>query len=98
MKEMLQVLKMSEKMEMKGEMKVDLDKELVECNARLAKCKLKLAEHNHKLADYERKTNRLQVLEISHVELMIFSLGLLFGLRFSLADRVVDSLYYDGGK
>ena len=41
-KEMLQVLKMSEKMEMKGEM--EFNRELDEHNARLAKFNLKLAE------------------------------------------------------
>ena len=51
MKETLQVQKMSEKMEMKGETKVDLDRELVECNARLADCNLKLTEHNRRLAE-----------------------------------------------
>ena len=29
-------------------------------------------------------------------ELMIFSLGFLFGLGFTLADKSVDSLYYGG--
>ena len=52
MKETLQVLKMSEKIKMKGEMKVDLGRELVECNARLGECKLKLAEHNRRLTEY----------------------------------------------
>ena len=44
---------MSEKIEMIGDpTKVDLDRELVECNARLAECNLKLAEHNCRLAEY----------------------------------------------
>ena len=50
---MLQVRKMTEKIEMTGNTtEVYLDRELVECNVRLAECNLKLAEHNHRLAEY----------------------------------------------
>ena len=89
---------MSEKIKKKGETKVDLDRELVECSAGLVECKLKLAEHNHRLA-YHEKENKLTSCYGATIdaELVIFSLGLLFGVEFSLADRVVDSLYYGGG-
>ena len=40
--------------------KVDLDRELVECNAMLEACKCEMPEHGRRLVDYNKK--RLQVL------------------------------------
>ena len=58
---------MSEKIKMKEETKVDLDGELVECNARLAESNLKLVEHNHRLAenhDGEEEEKNVNLLNI----------------------------------
>ena len=74
------------------------NRELLECNARLEACLREMAEHGCRLADYEKlKKSTSSFGDAIAAELTIFSFGLLFGLGFTLANRVVDSLYGERG-
>ena len=65
---------------------MEVNREQVECGARLA-------GHCHRQDDYEKELT--PGFESNIALLMIF---LLFGLGFTLADRVVDCFYYGGGE
>ena len=58
---------------MKGEMKVDLDRKLVENNARLVECNLELAEHNHRLTENHDEEEDVNLLleEEDYVKLIL---------------------------
>ena len=82
-----------------SELQTKVDRVLDEHNARLAEINLKLAEHNCRLADCEKSNKWTSDLgNTKATELLIFSFGFLFGLGFTLADSVVDSLYYGSGE
>ena len=78
---------MSEKMKMKED-SMEVDREQAECCTKLAEC-------DHRLDDYEEKPT--PGFKSTIASLMTFSFGFLFGLKFTLAERVVDSLYYGVG-
>ena len=70
---------------MKGETKVDLGRQLAECNARLGYCKLKLAEHNRRLAEYhddeEETTGEEETIDVNLLkkEYLRFFIGTTIG-------------------
>ena len=74
--------------------KIKMKEEPTEVDRRLAEGNARLTEHNHRLDDYKKKPT--PSFESTMASLMICSFGFLFGLGFTLADMILDSLFCGG--